>query len=64
MRMCVSCACLVPGDPEEGIRSSGTGVADGSEPPCRCCELNLRLLQEHPVRLNTGLPCLLNPLVC
>ena len=33
--------------PEGGIRSSGTGVMDGSEPPCWCWESNLGPLEEQ-----------------
>jgi hypothetical protein len=25
-----------PGRPEEGVRSSGTGITSGCQPPCRC----------------------------
>jgi hypothetical protein len=28
--------CLVPVRPEEGVRSLGTGVINGYEPPCGC----------------------------
>ena len=39
-------ACLVP--EEAGIRFPGTGVTDGSGPPCGCLELNLVLLTTEP----------------
>jgi hypothetical protein len=38
------CWCL--GRTEEGVRSPGTGVADGCEPP-GCWELNLGPLEEQ-----------------
>lgn len=33
--------CLVPKEPEEGTRSSRSGVTDDSGPPCGCWEMNL-----------------------
>jgi hypothetical protein len=39
------------GVPEEGIRSSGTGVKDGCEPLCGCWETNLGFLEEQPALL-------------
>lgn len=35
------------------IRSTGIGVRDGSEPPCRCWEVNLGPLKEQHVLLTT-----------
>ena len=40
---------------EKGVGSSGTGVTDGCEPPCKCWELNLGPLQEQQVFLTTKL---------
>jgi hypothetical protein len=37
--------------PEEDTRFLGTGITDGSEPPCRCWELNLGPLEEQPLLL-------------
>jgi hypothetical protein len=33
--------------PEESVESSQTGTTHGCQPPCGCCELNLRPLQEQ-----------------
>lgn len=41
----VSAPCRCQMGPEEG--SSGTGVTDGYEPPCWCCESNQGPLEEH-----------------
>ena len=38
---------------EEGIRSPGSGVTDGCEPPCGYGELNPGPLEEQPVLLTT-----------
>jgi hypothetical protein len=42
---------LCPSCSEEGIRSSGTGVTNGHELPCRCWELNSGPLRERQVLL-------------
>ena len=47
--MCVYC----PLKPEEGVRTSGTGVMDGCRLPCGCWELNSGPLEEQPVLLTT-----------
>ena len=39
---------------EEAVRSPGTSVKDGREPPCGCCGLNLGPLGEQPVLLTSG----------
>lgn len=39
--------------PLEGIESSGTGITDVCEPPCRCWELNPDPLEKHLVLLTT-----------
>lgn len=39
MYLCTTCM-QYPWGPEEGIKSPGTGVADGCEPLCGCSELN------------------------
>lgn len=36
---------------EKSIRSPGTGVTDGCEPPCGCCESNLCPLEEQQMLL-------------
>jgi hypothetical protein len=40
-----------PKRPEEGVRSPGTGVTDGCEPPCGCWEFNSGRMEEQPVFL-------------
>lgn len=57
--MCVSIprVCLASPQALEGIRSSGTGVTDGCEPPRGFWELNTGPFLEHPVlalRHSTG----------
>ena len=42
--------------PEEGIRSPGTGVTDGCEPPYGYWESNLGPLEEQQVLLKAELP--------
>jgi hypothetical protein len=42
---------------EGGIGCPGTGVTDGCEPPCDCCELNPGPLEEQP-GLSTAEPSL------
>jgi hypothetical protein len=44
---CVCSWCLRR--PEEGVRSPGTRVTDGCEPPYPCKESNLGTLEEQPV---------------
>lgn len=46
---CVYAGC--PWRPEKGVGAPETGVRDGCESLCRCCELNLRLLEEQSVFL-------------
>lgn len=41
--------------PEEGIKATGTGVADGPELPCKCWDQNPSLLQEQWLLLTTEL---------
>ena len=43
----VSHTCLMPQRSAEGVRSSGVGVIDGYELPCRCWEVNPRRIQEQ-----------------
>lgn len=52
--MCVhSIHPWLPGRSEEGVRSSGSGVWDGSEPPHKCWEMNLGPLQKQKMLLTT-----------
>lgn len=48
MCMCIMCM-QYPQSPEEGIRSSATGVIDCWQPSCGCWEFNSSPLQEEPV---------------
>lgn len=47
-----SCVSMMP---LEDVGSSGTGVTDGCELPCKCWELNLGPLLEEPVFLTSSL---------
>lgn len=42
-----------PGRSEEGVRSSGSGVRDGCEPPHECWEMNLGPSQKQKMLLTT-----------
>ena len=46
-------ACLMPAEVRRGIRSPGTGVTDGWEPPCGCRELNSGPLEEQAMLLTS-----------
>ena len=46
------CACLVPMKARRGVRSPGTGVKDGCEPPCGCWESNPGPLEKQFVLSN------------
>jgi hypothetical protein len=53
MCICVLCAWMVPTEEDEDIRSSGTVITNGCEPPCECWEPNLSPMEEPSV-LNHG----------
>lgn len=44
--------CRCSEKPEEGIRSSGAGIADGGRLQCGCWDLNSGPLQKQQVLLN------------
>lgn len=54
--LCVQCAFLVPGRPEEGAGSLGAGVVDTCEPPHGCWELDLGPLQEQQTLSHLSTP--------
>lgn len=58
---CVSVhhVCAVPSGAEKGISSSGTGVVDGCELPCRCQEPNSGPPEDQQVLVNIELSLLL-----
>ena len=71
--LCLFCVCVclhaclctmyAPGAhrvQKEGVRSPGTGITDGCEPPHGCWKLNLGPLEEQPVFL-TSEPSLQSP---
>jgi hypothetical protein len=45
--------CMVFAKAREGVRSPGTGITVGCEPPYGWWELNLDLLEEQPVLFST-----------
>lgn len=49
MYVCVLYACLVFTEPRRGIGSLGIGISVSWEPPCRCWEINLGLLETQLV---------------
>ena len=58
LSVCVSVCHVYPWYPQklkEKVRSSGTGVKDGCEPPCRCWESNLGPLEEQTLFITADL---------
>lgn len=59
-QVCVPCSCVVPLQPEEGIRSPGPGITDCCEATCGCWKLDLVPLRKIR-NLNCGaiflVPC-------
>ena len=51
--MCVVLSVYVYHMYAGALRSPGTGVTDGCEPPCGCWELNPGPIEEKPVLLAT-----------
>jgi len=64
---CVQCVCLVPVEAER-LRSSGTGITDGYEPPCGARNQTLnanghRVQKRASESLELGLQVTVSPLV-
>ena len=51
MDVCAPLACFYPSEARRVCQFCGTGITDGSEPPCGCWELNTGPLEEQAVLL-------------